>query len=71
MRARIAGLANCVAVLTLLGLTGCTGSDSTADLVLMGGSVYTLDWSPPGPDGTPAADAPFSAEEGWRPDATP
>jgi predicted amidohydrolase YtcJ len=47
------------------------GTESrAADLVLMGGRVYTLDWAPPGPDGAPAPGAPFSAGEGWRPDAT-
>ncbi|MEJ2204413.1 MAG: amidohydrolase [Gemmatimonadota bacterium] len=59
--------------LTLVALTlgGCGGPDAApADLVLVGGSVYSLDWSPPGPEGTPAADAPFSAATGWRPDAS-
>ncbi|MEM9595370.1 MAG: amidohydrolase [Acidobacteriota bacterium] len=39
-----------------------------ADLVLTGGRVYTLDWGEPDAEGTPAADAPHSAD-GWRPDA--
>jgi predicted amidohydrolase YtcJ len=62
-----------LAALVLLALTlaGCGGSDAApADLVLLGGSVYSLDWSPPGPDGAPAADAPFSVATGWRPDAS-
>jgi len=71
MCARTTGLACSCAVLALLGLTGCSGYESpTADLVLTGGSVYSLDWAPPGPDGTPADDAPFSAADGWHPDAT-
>jgi predicted amidohydrolase YtcJ len=41
-----------------------------ADLVLLDGSVYTLAWSPPAPDGTPGADAPHDEAAGWHPDAT-
>ncbi len=55
----------------LLGLIGCSEPTSpTADLVLTGGSVYSLAWSPPAPDGTPASDAPSSSAGVWRPDAT-
>ncbi len=58
-------------LLVALPLGGCGIPDATpADLVLVGGSVYSLDWSPPGPDGAPAADAPFSSATGWRPDAS-
>ncbi|HEY8149442.1 MAG TPA: hypothetical protein VIK51_11100, partial [Vicinamibacteria bacterium] len=39
-----------------------------ADLLLVGGRVYTLTWDDPAPDGTPAANAPRSAT-GLRPDA--
>jgi predicted amidohydrolase YtcJ len=42
--------------------------EGCADLILINGRVYTLDWGEPGPDGTPAADAPRE-ESGWRPDA--
>jgi predicted amidohydrolase YtcJ len=42
----------------------------TADLVLTGGAVYSFAWSPPGPDGQPAPDAPFDPADGWHPDAT-
>ena len=45
-----------------------TASLATADLVILGGRVYSFAWGEPGLDGTPAADAPHSAE-GWRPDA--
>ena len=38
-----------------------------ADLVITGGSVYSLDWGDPGPDGTPAPDAPYDVNDGWRP----
>ena len=52
-------------------LAGCGDADSAeADLVIMGGSVYSFGWAPPGPDGTPADDAPFDAAQGWHPDAT-
>ncbi|MCP4658475.1 MAG: amidohydrolase [bacterium] len=39
-----------------------------ADLILTHGRVYTLSWSDPDTDGTPAADAPFHAGA-WHPDA--
>ena len=39
-----------------------------ADLVIIG-PVYTLAWGDPGPDGTPAADAPRDGAGRWRPDA--
>jgi predicted amidohydrolase YtcJ len=41
---------------------------SAADLLLLNGRVYTLAWDDPSPDGTPAANAPRSAN-GFRPDA--
>jgi predicted amidohydrolase YtcJ len=47
-------------------LSGCV--DTGADLLLLNGRVYTLSWSDPAPDGTPAADAPHGPE-GWTPDA--
>ncbi len=52
-------------------LTGChilTSSEPRADLILCNGRVYTLNWGEPGPDGTPASDAPHD-ESGWTPDA--
>ncbi|MEQ9568682.1 MAG: amidohydrolase [Longimicrobiales bacterium] len=64
-------------VVLLAGLAGCGGDappaggeDAAADLVLTDARVYTLDWSPPGPEGTPAADAPHDPERGWQPDAS-
>ena len=39
-----------------------------ADTLLTNGRVYTFTWADPAADGTPAANAPHSAE-GWRPDA--
>jgi predicted amidohydrolase YtcJ len=39
-----------------------------ADLLLVNGKVYTLDWGEPSPDGTIAADAPHD-DAGWQPDA--
>ncbi len=48
--------------------SGCAGGVPEADLILTGGRVYTLDWSDPGADGTPARDAPWGPE-GWYPQA--
>ncbi len=46
-----------------------TGPGSTgADLILVNGRVYTLDWDDPAPDGTIASRAPRD-ESGWHPDA--
>lgn len=50
---------------TVLG--GC--GPRSADLLLTNARVYTLAWGEPGSDGAPALDAPYSAAEGWRPDA--
>lgn len=52
-----------------LTLLGCGGGGPTADLILVGGNVYTLDWSDPDLQGTPAPDAPFDPASGWHPDA--
>src|SRR5689334_22354039 len=43
-------------------------SPSPADLLIVGGRVYTLAWDEPSPAGAPAANAPHTAA-GWRPDA--
>ncbi|UCD24216.1 MAG: amidohydrolase [Gemmatimonadota bacterium] len=48
-------------------ITGCE-MVRTADLMLINGKVYTLDWDDPAIDGTPAANAPHDAT-GWHPDA--
>ncbi|NNF38458.1 MAG: amidohydrolase [Gemmatimonadetes bacterium] len=47
-----------------------TGEATTADLVLTNARVYTFDWAPPGPDGTPADGAPYDADTGWQADAS-
>ena len=44
-----------------------SGSDA-ADLILINGRVYTLDWDEPAPDGSIMAGAPHD-ESGWHPDA--
>jgi predicted amidohydrolase YtcJ len=50
--------------------TACSGRPTTAraDLILMNARVYTLGWSEPAGDGTPAASAPHGPA-GWTPDA--
>ena len=59
----------------LLGVAGlwamaaaAVAQPAPADLLLVGGRVYTLAWDEPAPDGTPAANAPRS-EAGFHPDA--
>lgn len=47
---------------------GEPGSEE-ADLILINGRVYTLDWGEPATDGTVMADAPHD-DRGWHPDAT-
>lgn len=42
--------------------------EDAADLIVTRGRVYTFRWDEPAPDGTPAANAPHSAD-GWSPDA--
>jgi len=63
-----------VAALLFGILSGC-GQDAAeineaggADLVLINGRVYTLDWDEPGTDGSAAPNAPNSGG-GWAPDA--
>ena len=48
-------------------LQGCAARPS-AELLLVGGRVYTLSWPDPDGEGRPNAAAPFDAD-GWRPDA--
>ncbi len=60
--------------LLALSLAACAPDPQTvseeggADLILINGRVYTLDWDEPSADGTPAAGAPVN-EMGWQPDA--
>jgi predicted amidohydrolase YtcJ len=60
------------AVCLLSGLTACAPPgpepSGAADLIITNGRVYTFSWGDPASDGTPAANAPHSAE-GWQPDA--
>ncbi|MGD8278994.1 MAG: amidohydrolase, partial [Gemmatimonadota bacterium] len=62
-------LAGSITACLLVGLAVCVPDRPGADLVLTGGNVYTFTWSPPGPEGTPAPDAPIDAT-GWHPDAS-
>jgi predicted amidohydrolase YtcJ len=48
-------------------MSGCGGGEH-ADLLLVGGRVYTFTWPEPDRDGRPADGAPHDAQ-GWRPDA--
>ncbi len=63
-----------VTILILLAMTGCSSDtadepgSADADLILINGRVYTLDWDEPASDGTVMADAPHD-ERGWHPDA--
>ncbi len=50
-----------------LAAFGC-GSAEHADILLVGGRVYTFTWPEPDRDGRPASGAPHDAA-GWRPDA--
>ena len=68
-------LTTLIVTATLIALSvGCSqdsadgsGSDA-ADLILINGRVYTLDWDEPAPDGSIMAGAPHN-ESGWHPDA--
>ncbi len=67
-RALAAAIAMGVAVCCAF-FAGCRDQpESGADLLLVNGRVYTLDWGEPSPDGTIAADAPHD-DGGWHPDA--
>src|SRR6185295_205219 len=45
---------------------GCGGAEP-ADVLLVGGRVYTFTWPEPDRDGRPASSAPHDSQ-GWRPD---
>ena len=70
MRAGLSGRLSC---LLLAALGACSDgsqdpADSAAELVLLNGRVYTLDWPEPGGNGVAVPAAPRSAD-GWQPDA--
>jgi predicted amidohydrolase YtcJ len=71
---RCRSLAPVAAVVLLLVVAGssiaCSGRPTAprADLILVNARVYTLAWSEPAADGTPAANAPHGPA-GWTPDA--
>ncbi|MGH8168249.1 MAG: hypothetical protein ACREQ1_13485, partial [Woeseiaceae bacterium] len=55
----------------IAGLTACSGETShpgDADLLLINGRVYTLDWNDPAGNGALPEDAPHDGS-GWQPDA--
>ncbi|MEO0481333.1 MAG: amidohydrolase family protein [Planctomycetota bacterium] len=56
--------------LVVLFAMGCQSSPKAggAELLILGGRVYSMSWSEPAAEGTPAPDAPYDAD-GWRPDA--
>jgi len=58
------------AVVAIALAAACGGEPTVepADVLLLNGRVYTLTWSDPAPNGTPAAEAPYDAD-GWHPDA--
>jgi len=55
-------------IILLPTIAGACGPRS-ADLLLTNARVYSLAWQEPGLDGAPALDAPYSAADGWHPDA--
>jgi predicted amidohydrolase YtcJ len=57
----------CLAALVALTVVGCGGHEP-ADLLLVGGRVYTFTWPEPDGTGRPAGNAPHDSQ-GWRPDA--
>jgi predicted amidohydrolase YtcJ len=52
--------------LVLIGLAAACGGTEQADLVLVNGRVYSLDWVEPSPEGVPSPAAPFGPD-GWSP----
>jgi hypothetical protein len=63
-------LARALVVTSVVTLSACAKAPAVepADLIITNGRVYTLAWPDPGPDGTPAPNAPHDGA-GWRPDA--
>ncbi len=62
-----------IPILLAAALVACSAptedaADNSADLVLIHGRVYTLDWAEPGADGTAANGAP-QQDGDWQPDA--
>ena len=57
-----------------LAVMACSRADfastAQADLILVNAHVYSLSWSDPSKEGTPAADAPYDTARGWHHDAT-
>ena len=53
----------------MVGLAACgIGGPPPADIILVGGKVYTLSWPNPDGEGRAAREAPFGPD-GWQPDA--
>ena len=67
-RSRAFGLGIIGASVLLSGCATRSLAEDPADLILVNARVYTLSWSDPDGEGTPAADAPYRSGE-WQPDA--
>ena len=71
--AELRAMPRCVTIALLCVSVACQRAADdrpAADLLLLNARVYTLAWSDPSLDGTPATDAPFDSARGWHHDAT-
>ncbi len=59
-----------IRVVLCVAALGCGGEQADrVDLLLLGGSVYTLDWPSPSAEGRPSPASPWTEAHGWRPAA--
>src|SRR5262245_27528632 len=68
MRELIRALSPLIVCSLLLSSCRSDASNESADILLTGGKVYTLNWDDPATDGAPAKNAPYSSGV-WKPDA--
>src|SRR5262245_31190833 len=68
MRELIRALSPLIVCGLLLSSCRSDASNESADILLTGGKVYTLNWDDPATDGAPAKNAPYSSGV-WKPDA--